>query len=74
MMNECEIRDKTGQWLLVEVANAHEFPQVIKRCKHCHGQVHLYPASPGSNVSVPYFGHDTEYAGCPNSMHPEAIE
>jgi len=75
MLTICEFKNPSGEWHEIGTSDAIALAQSVrKRCKFCHGQVHLYPATIGSSASAPHFGHNEAHPGCPNSLHPNAIE
>jgi hypothetical protein len=69
MMLECEIKID-GQWIGVGIDDALEkYGIEQKRCKDCHGPVHAYP----EGIAPAHFGHTRAYAGCPTTLHPNAV-
>lgn len=66
-MIACEI-ERDGLWVQIGVEEAYELPPgTKKRCTECQQPVHLYPATKGSEASVPHFGHNKANPNCPHS-------
>ena len=73
MMLHCEAKID-GTWTEIDAEEARALQGgEPKRCKHCQGEVHLYPTE-GSTASTAHFGHNIANPGCPTVKHPQPLE